>query len=320
MIQKSMELKLLEELDRRCFLDNRMKGQLIKARLGYEGELDFEDVTKNYLAEEWILLHDLTFKKASRHLQLDYVLITPHGIYIFEIKNFKARYKMESNKLVSEYGTEFRNIFYQIERGEELLRDLVAWEVPVRGRIVFMSDQDTVSISEGVHKDDYLKRWQLEHFFNQLRENEKQIINVEETAELILSYTCPSHEGLEFEGSHWVDQARKGIICEHCNSGQWRRISRFHIECQTCGHIEAQKRAIFRTITEFQILHYQSEINLSELEDFFEGRVNYQNLRKIFREFRNEAKNGLVSENLLDKKFRYHGSACICGVCVRNAS
>lgn len=304
MIKKSFELKWLENLDGRCQLDKQAKRRLFRAQLGYQGELEFAQHAKQFLPEDYILLHDLTFKQPGRHLQIDFILVSPHGLHLFEIKNFKAHYQMVSNQLISEQGNSFKNIFYQVEKGVSFLKAGFDFHFPIDGQLVFMSDQDTVNFN-GQYEGAYLKRWQLESYFTNLQKLPRYKIDVEKVSQHILRSTVPSHEGIEFEGAHYVDQARTGMICELCKSENFKRTSRYKMKCDNCGNIESFERAVYRTISEYTILHYNRKVKLKDLYHFMDRKVNYDYLAHAYRKYTKENAGGRLLESIDHLKFRY---------------
>lgn len=314
-IQKSLELQWLEILSERCKPNPYLQRRLSLAQLGYQGEKDFADLASAYIPDHWALLHDLTFKRAGRHLQIDFVLVAPHTLYLFEIKNFQAHYRLEGSKLVGDNGTVFRNIFYQVENGIDYLKTLLGARIPVEGLLVFMADQDKVDFGD-LHPGDYLKRWQVGDYINQAKVKRPVAgLNIPSLAQFLQDQSIPSHEGLDFLGREKLSDIRRGIICEACKGSQVNRQSRTFLKCSQCGHRESQGRAIYRTICDYAVLNYNKPIRLQDLVQFMEGQVNYKTLSKYFRDFNASYRLGRLAELYPDKEFSYPTRSCDCVHC-----
>ena len=314
-VKKSLELQWLEILSERCKPNPYLQRRLCLAQLGYQGEKDFADLASAYIPDHWALLHDLTFKRAGRHLQIDFVLVTPHTLLVLEIKNFQVHYRLEGSKLVGDKGTVFRNIFYQVENGIDYLKTLLGSKFPVEGQLVFMSDQNRVDFA-GQYTGDYLKRWQVGDYFNQIKAKQSASgLDVARLAQFLQDQSLPSHEGIDFLGRERLSDLRGGLICEVCQSSQLNRYSKSFLQCSHCGHMESQGKAIYRTICDYAVLNYNKSLRLQDLAQFMDGQVNYKTLSRYFREYKASHKLGRLAEHYPYQDLPFPRKSCKCSHC-----
>ncbi|OJF90963.1 nuclease-related domain-containing protein [Alkalibacterium sp. 20] len=139
--QKSQLLHGLQLLDQRMNLSDQDKQYLYNLEKGLEGEELFDAYVKKYLYGEVIILNDLLLTIRGTTIQLDTLMITTEGVRIYEVKNYKGSYEMQSGRLVTISGQEISNPLSQLNRSLIKLRHLFnEWEVSetVDGVVAFV--------------------------------------------------------------------------------------------------------------------------------------------------------------------------------------
>lgn len=81
-----------------------------------------------------------------------------------------------------------------------------------------------------------------------------------------------------------LEQLRKGIYCEVCQSFNLG-VEKHFIQCNECGLIEAKEKAILRTIHEYGVLNFHSELTTGQLLEFLDYQITEYKLRKILNKY-----------------------------------
>src|SRR5690625_3031033 len=88
---KPFELGVLESLHRRKGLPTEEKRNYYNLAKGYEGELAFDQLTKQ-LDCECLILNDLLLNANNTSFQIDSFIVTLGTFYVSEVKNFDGDY------------------------------------------------------------------------------------------------------------------------------------------------------------------------------------------------------------------------------------
>lgn len=67
---------------------NKLETEIARRYKGYIGEIKVDGYIRSHFAKWCTVLHDVTLKIDSTQIQMDSIIISPHAIYILEIKNF----------------------------------------------------------------------------------------------------------------------------------------------------------------------------------------------------------------------------------------
>ena len=122
--KKPTELQVLESLNVRMELSEKEKQHYSNLQRGYEGEVMFDQMTEK-LDCDCLILNDLLLESNNSLFQIDSLLILPHTIYIFDVKNFEGDFYFESDRLYMKSKAEVNNPLTQLKRTESLFRQLL---------------------------------------------------------------------------------------------------------------------------------------------------------------------------------------------------
>lgn len=276
-MDKPFYLEFLETLSARYQLPDPSRTKLWAMQTGLKGQKDFEAVVQEVLPHGWRILHDLNFDHSIGKIQIDALLVSPHGIYHFEVKNLVAECEYRDGEFYNlAKGYKYQNYFAQMKRQNELLMPILeslGVDVPLVSRLVFINEEDTVVFHENM-QDHYLKRWQIKPFLRrvaqqQARSTHYRPLNVDQVTLALINKSVAEFAQDTYEEQVFVQDARRGIICPHCQASiKSSEINRFAIECSRCGGYEAKERAILRTICEIGLLHYDQALNSTMVCEF----------------------------------------------------
>ena len=82
-------LRVMRQLDKRQALTNEDRQYIVNLEKGYQGECYFDNVLKEEVKGDVVVLNDLLLSVNRTHTQIDSLIITGSTIYLYEIKNYE---------------------------------------------------------------------------------------------------------------------------------------------------------------------------------------------------------------------------------------
>ncbi|MGO4937964.1 nuclease-related domain-containing protein [Fundicoccus sp. Sow4_H7] len=288
-MRKSQEHQLLEELQSRGRLSPTEEKELFIRRVGFEGELEAFQLISDYKKSEWQLLNDLTFNHDFGEIQVDLLLITQLGWWVFEVKNYDSDYEYRDGKWLVNGRPKARDDFAQLKRTMEIFKNIhrsSGSRGELVGKLLFINESDSVEIV-GADSALYLKRAKLKRYLQELAEDctifIDDTVNIEREAQWLLSWT-EKNLRLKSITDDRFESLRKGIYCYLCRSFN-TEVVRFHVCCHACGSTEASEKAILRTICGYGVLFPYKNLKTSEVLSLFGGQVKYYRVNKILKKY-----------------------------------
>lgn len=269
-MDKPFYLQFLEVLDSRYELPKKSLNRLKRERVGYYGHSQLDVILQPLVPYDWRLLHDLTFELNYGETQIDSLLLAPHGIYHFEIKNLLSEYEYREGHWYMKNGRVIRNYFTQLARQNEILTGLLRdfrINAPLESKLVLINEDDTVKFYEDKTKE-YLKRGHIRAYLKEINQAGRMVIHPQEVAKLLYQKSISSYKNTKFAEQLYVQEARRGIICEKCLSNVEVTNRRYHLQCATCGMLEVKERAVLRTICDLGVLYYNQPLKRKMIMDF----------------------------------------------------
>lgn len=151
-----IQIHVLEALIRRLppthRLRRRIEEDLAYSRKGYIGEKDVDRFTAALLQHNFTILHDVYLRHKGSGFQIDTLIISPHCIFVVEIKNYigTVTFDFNLNQFTREYNgkiTGFRNPTIQATTNKLLLTEWLAdqniVDIPIYS-LVAISDPSTI--------------------------------------------------------------------------------------------------------------------------------------------------------------------------------
>src|SRR5690625_49152 len=168
--KQSAELLTLQYLNTRMNLPPKDKQYYLSLKKGLEGEKKFDLWTEN-LQCACIILNDLLLQINNTTFQIDSLIITSAGTFLYEVKNFEGDYNYDArtNKFFIMPKQEIVNPLHQLERCESLLNQLLlkhGINISVEGEVVFINEAFTLYQAPPDKSIIYLS--QLKKYFNQM--------------------------------------------------------------------------------------------------------------------------------------------------------
>lgn len=286
MREKTLTHQYLEILNRRGGATEDEIRQLQALEVGYEGEVEFDRWPEKYGSSDWVVYKDL-WLSANGTTQIDTLVITPAGIFIFDVKNYFGEAVYENGQMIKNSQRMRKDIFVQLRRSLEIV-DIIHGRIGSPGMLeasivfvnehfIFENKDDSIRMKYVMRNEIYKKLQSMKNI-----ENMKNHIDMSQTCNMLDEFIIDNpYLPNPLNENRYVHLA-KGIHCVKCNSSDIH-INRFHVDCK-CGYQEGKSKAILRTICEFGVLNFHRDITAGDLAIFFNGQLSYRHICKVLKD------------------------------------
>lgn len=280
---ESDELLAMRYLNSRMELIEKDKYRYLSIEKGYEGEVNFDLLTKNLLEERYIL-NDLLLEANNSTFQIDSMVISQGVIHLLDVKNFEGDCYFESDKFISvTSGREYNNPITQLNRSTTLFRQLLQnlkLNYLVESSIIFINPEFTLyqapmnlPIVLPTQVNRFIKN--LNHTPSTLNDRHNQLaqklLSLHQTKNRFAVLPKYEYEGLE-----------KGIYCRNCGSFLVsKKVNDF--VCRKCGEIEKIELTILRNVKEFKLLFPDRKITTQSIYDWCKTDVSKKTICRVLK-------------------------------------
>lgn len=280
--EEPLELRLLKVLKQRSEVSEHFKRRIMSLEKGYEGERRFDRVFQGSLGN-CLFLNDLHFNHDSNYFQIDSLLISALGIYLYEIKNMDQEYFMEENKLFKLPRYEISNPLNQLSRTELLFKQMLQkyeLRVDFNPYVVFINPNFTL-LQAPINKRIILPT-QINNHLQSLSKNLPSLPPTKfELAKEILALETTERVIREMP-KYTYEEVRKGVSCLNCGSLKTKREYRT-IKCFTCSSVGPLDEVIFSTIDEFELLFPNVKVTTSIIVEWCSGEISPATALRILK-------------------------------------
>lgn len=276
--QKSSKLLVLEAIMRRLSEHdveyNYFRDMYISQKKGYKGELYVDQLWKEVeISSPHFLLHSYEpINQAGNSHQMDTILLTPHFIWLLEIKNIGGRIDIDETKhqmiRTSLDGAikSFRNPVNQINRHASYLNQIIraiGTPLPIECGIVVVSDStiigsipNGISIfhSSGLHAE-------LNRLFGKYKGRPISL----QQLEYVKNELVNRHSPKRWKPNINSEKLRKGVLCEKCEYKSVMLFKHGQFICSNCS--VKSKKAYLQTLSDYRCL-FGEWITNKELREF----------------------------------------------------
>jgi hypothetical protein len=278
--RKSNELLIMELLNRRRQLESNDRHHYFSLKKGYEGELQFDCLTKK-LDCECLILNDLLLKVNNTTFQIDSLIITQGKVFIYEVKNYEGDYYYETDKLYKKPKLEVINPLFQLNRSESLLRQLLlslGYKLQIDAFIIFINPKFT--LYQAPLDQPIILPTQLNQYMETLNKIPSKITKKDKKiADQLLALNNPNSPYKQIP-SYDYDQLRKGITCLKCQSYSIT-VEKRKCLCNECGHKEPVANAVLRSVQEFKLLFPNEKVTTNNIQDWCQVIQSKKSIRRI---------------------------------------
>lgn len=259
---------------------------------GVLGEQTVFNYLKKYGLDDWIVVRNIWLNHGGP-FEADLILLTNHGPYLFEVKNYSSEFIFE--KGVSSFNGQINsgNPINQTSRNTINLQNI--WNrVNVRGFLVLVGVDNYVEINSEIPDIKVVKRNELKREIGKIVKREDDYRGRPNNKKYLLKQ-LEKHEIERYHGpkplsKKQLSRLRKGIYCLNCKSFDVD-IKRKTVEC-ACNFTEERELAILRTICEYGVLTFDKDLKVGNLAKFFGNQVSRLSIRKVLTKYFVKISNG----------------------------
>lgn len=278
---KPSNLLIMESLMHRSSLSKDERNRYAYLVKGFEGE-QLLDQRMEMIESDCLILNDLLLKVNGTVFQIDSLLITANGVYIYEVKNFEGEYYCEGDKMYKlTTKREVMSPFIQINRSKTLLRQLIeqlGFNFSVKAFVVFVNQKFT--LYQAPPQEELLLPTLLNTHFAKidtisarLTQNHRRI--AEELKALHIEES-PFRDIPHYESG----KLKKGIICFQCGTFLKDFTHDWNCICKHCGHKELISQIVIRHAQEYRRLFPEQKITTSVIykwcgDELLAKRIRY---------------------------------------------
>ncbi|HBY89860.1 MAG TPA: hypothetical protein DEO37_05405 [Aerococcaceae bacterium] len=84
---------------------------------------------------------------------------------------------------------------------------------------------------------------------------------------------------------------KRGIKCARCHSFDITQTM-YKVICKQCGHHEAKKKSVVRTLCEYGMIRYKEPLTVSECEVFLDDQVSKKYIARTLSKYLGEMYSG----------------------------
>jgi hypothetical protein len=272
-------------LQRTPYPSNDARYSLKRKEAGAAGEELVYNYLNYYGKDDWIVARNIWLNNGTL-FEGDFILLTNHMPYLFEVKNYSTDYIYEDG--VSTWNdNRFSGNPINQTRSNTINLENIFNGFKVQGILTFIGNDNYVEINSEISDIKIIKRNELKRTILKIAEkddeyNGKSVNNKFLLRQLETYETFPRQQPTPLTDNQ-ISKLQKGIYCLHCKSFNVN-ISRKSVSCP-CGFIEEREIAILRTICEYGVLTFDKNLKVGKLEEFFGGDASRYNIRKILNKY-----------------------------------
>lgn len=254
--------------------------QFTRNEAGREGESRFKSIFNQFGQKHWSFMQNV-WLHYSTNFECDYLLITNHTVYVFEIKNYFGKFDYQNGQCSSR-GVEIAyNPINQARNATLHLRNLLS-PVPVKGALVFIGEHNQVEIAEDIDYIDILCRNDIYQYIQDIiieENNSNHVVDSSQVLNCLESNSIENPYQITPYSKEQIIGAQTGISCVRCNQFELAKIKSY-FRCK-CGQFESIEEAIVRSTCEYGVLTFGHNFAVTEIHNFINKAVSRIYLIKV---------------------------------------
>lgn len=255
-----------------------------RVQAGAAGEDRFYEIMNEFGSEHWYLLRNSWFSDYT-DFECDFILITRHCVYVFEVKNYFGRFVYHNGQCSSRGVDITYNPINQARNAAVHMRQLtqkLSIDIPVKGVLVFIGEHNDVYIGDEIDYIDIISSNQVYQYIQKIiteeahsphRINAQKLISYYEQFEILKPYLP-----IPFSKEEVRKYGKAGTTCARCGNFNVNKV-RSYIVCD-CGYRESREEAIVRTACEYGTLTYGENFTVNDIKHFLANQASFQYLKK----------------------------------------
>lgn len=253
--QHPIQLSLFTLLKKRHTLTQENTLSLHSRLKGFDGEREFDSLAKKSISVPSLNLNDLLLTASQSSFQVDFLLILPDTVRLYEVKNYEGSYELDGDLLRTSTGHIIGNPKDQLNKATALFHRYlrgVNRSFKVEAYVVFINEHFTL---HNAPKDSPFLMWsELQRHFDALNRS-PGVLGKKEHA-LAQALLRDHQDEATFQRklpSYTFSELKKGLTCLACDSFELELTER-QATCFKCGSKSRLQDLILASIEEFQFL------------------------------------------------------------------
>lgn len=287
MREKAAELQYLETLGNRAKITVEEKANLTAALQGFRGESTLDRYCRQVLGKQAQVSDDLYLSYQQQVCQLDKLVGVGRTLYLIEIKNYRGSYSFADGLWYCNGKVLAHNIFEQLNRAAGMLARILSDEhVPLTLKrvLVFIDPRAKIEIAQVPAGIMVKTLGETVEWFERLK-YECTLPENDTTypwQEVLARYQVPPYRAPNDFSSESGRLLKTGIRCPGCGGFDWEQ-RRYALRCRRCSLVEPKEQAFVRTICDYGVLYFKSDLHRGELAQFFGPGYSENYLKRILR-------------------------------------
>ncbi len=271
-------------IHRKLITSQNELNQFKRIEAGALGEIQFAQVMNDFGLPQWSYLQNIWLKDHAT-FECDYILVTNHCVYIFEIKNYFGVFEYQNGQCKSRGVDISYNPLNQIHNATVHLKNLLrnySYNIPVKGVLVFIGEHNKVLIHDDINYIDIISSNEVyayiqciihEERMRQVSINTDYLLKYLEEFEVVNPYTVTPYSPSDITKQH------TGLYCKMC--AEKLRVTRnLYIEC-SCGFQEYREHLIVRTACDYGVLTHGTNFVVRDIWHFAGSSPSHDYVKKV---------------------------------------
>ena len=275
---------ILNALDKRMTLLPNDRLTLQSIQKGNEGECYFDSLMTQYVNCESIALKNLVIVHNGIIIQIDSLLITSNGVYLYEVKNYAGDYSCQNSQIKSLHRSTYLDPIAQLERTTTVINNLLTswnYRMPISAQVVFV--HPTFVLYEAKVGDPILFLPQLPRHLKKV--NQKADYLDKRHHALAENLLQEASKDVPFERKlpdYSYEQLKKGLTCVTCGSFDLVNNSKSSW-CKTCGEHHSLNEMILHQIKEFRLLFPNEPVTRNIIHEWCGGQLTERRVYSLLQ-------------------------------------
>lgn len=279
---KSNYLRAIEALDKRMVLPDEEAVHLMNMQKGFEGEVLFDSLVKEFLDVDVLVLNDLLFTEKGSTFQVDSLILTGDKVLLFEVKNYEGSFQFNSHHLLTFSGKEVGNPLNKLDETSTKMRQLLSkWNVNLTLDPALIFVNPAFTLYNAPTGSPIIFPTQIREHFSRMNQRALPLSKKHHyfADKMIKEHQNESAFQQKFP-NYTYDLLKKGLWCIECGSPDLT-ITQRSCSCKACGHRAPVEEIALRQIEDFKLLFPDSKVTTPAMYDWIGSTIPMARIRKI---------------------------------------
>lgn len=295
-----ISLAIMHILSYRMPLSSSHLQYLSRLQKGFSGELLMDAMTHE-LGDDFLILKDLSLdSKSAGSFQIDTLILSSLGIYLYEVKNYSGEFFYKEELIVKKPDLEIMNPTVQLQNTriklERLLKEM-GHPTKVQGFVAYVHNSFTLFFAPDDTR--VLLPTQLAGHFAELKKKAAPLTSLQKRmAKELTQQALHPEPFLKSMPDYTFTDLQKGIACQRCNQISLILL-RESYTCSTCGYQGKIFSALIKAIKEYQLLFPHQTLSTNVLYEWCDQSVSKKRIKRAVNMLTNH-EDGKVPLHLME--------------------